>query len=487
MASPPPYSTLPSDGDREPRRNDDPTPDMVESPAPSDAATPSTVSSDATLPGYPTPTSSEARWSGSFRKADKRSSFSSSLASSEAVRRLRDAEEEVQRLRELTQRLRYEGSSASGLSPTRIKQLREDARASSADARGRKATSGLFKQACSTDLLFLIDTTASMSGHINAAKEQVKEIVNDILFAFLGEAEIRIAVVGYKDHGDSPNIEALDFTTDANRVRSFIDALRATGGNDTPEDMLGGIRRALNSTWKNQSKVIIHIADAPPHGRVNHDLVRSQVCNIKLSEYTDYSQSDASDTYATPGSEPHALHYEPLITQMIGLNINYALLRINNYTDRTALNFLKVYFAAGAECRLHVNNKYYSEAVTLTSSASSSYLSSNNSLRSARAKLQFEETELGTSYEKLRHIVRGTVTSSASRTAVRLSAGSTPRKSKYESKLMSTGMDAIVEDEDNAPPPEVKLEIVGTLNSFVSTQTNRDIDPSQVGFACLAP
>lgn len=253
MASPPPYSSQLADAE--------------------DNRSPSTASSQATLPGYASPAASEARRTGSLRKADHRNSISSSLASSEANRRLRDAEEEVRRLRELNSRLRAEGAVSSGLSPTRIKQLREDARASSADAPGRKVNSNLFKQVCSTDLLFLIDTTASMSGHINAAKEQIKSIVDDINFAFLGEAEVRIAVVGYKDHQDNPNIQHLDFTTDVDRVRTFIDSLRATGGGDTPEDMLGGIQKALNSTWQNQTKCIIHIADAPPHGRVNHDLV----------------------------------------------------------------------------------------------------------------------------------------------------------------------------------------------------------------------
>jgi len=146
---------------------------------------------------------------------------------------------------------------------------------------------------------------------------------------------------------------------------------------------------------------------------------------------------------------------------MVGLNINYALLRINNFTDKTALNFLKVYLAAGSDCVLHSSNKYYKEACDLIAGASTSYLSSNSSFRSSKAKLQFEESELGTSYEKLRHMVVRNVTTSSSRTAVRLSAGSGsgPRKAKYESKLMSTGMGAIQEDEDDQPP-EVKLEVV---------------------------
>ena len=51
---------------------------------------------------------------------------------------------------------------------------------------------------CSTDLVFLIDTTASMMGHINAAKTQVRNIVDSVLEAFFGDAEVRVAVVGYK-------------------------------------------------------------------------------------------------------------------------------------------------------------------------------------------------------------------------------------------------------------------------------------------------
>ena len=252
MASPPPYSTQPAGTVEELIGGDAAlTPQVVLHSSLPDRTpdTVSSISSDATLPVYASPSATETRRTGFLRKDDKHSSIGSSLASTEAARRLRDAEEEVRRLRELNQRLRAEGAKSSSLSPARIRSLREAAKASSDDAHGRKINTGLFKQVCSTDLLFLIDTTASMSGSINAAKEQVKSIVNDINLAFLGEAEVRIAVVGYKDHQDSPNVESLDFTKDVNKVRSFIDGLRATGGGDTPEDMLGGLQRALQSNW----------------------------------------------------------------------------------------------------------------------------------------------------------------------------------------------------------------------------------------------
>lgn len=234
------------------------------------------------------------------------------------------AEEE----RAIAEQLKQEGR-VSGLSATEVKlrfsQLKQDVHAAGA-ALSRHSTGELFKTVCSTDLLFLMDTTASMSRYIQAAKEQVMSIVNDVKVAFFNQAEVRIAVVGYKDHSDTPNIEFLDFTPSVDQVRSFVQKLTATGGADVPEDILGGIRQALNATWKQQTRCIIHIADAPPHGRTLHDL-------------------DYWDSYAIPGSEPHGLTYEPLLKQMVGLNINYGLLRINSSTDRMAFNFFQAYNA----------------------------------------------------------------------------------------------------------------------------------------------
>jgi hypothetical protein len=141
---------------------------------------------------------------------------------------------------------------------------------------------------------------------------------------------------------------------------------------------------------------------------------------------------------------------------MVGLNINYALLRINKYTDRTALNFLKIYLAAGAACKLHTSNKYFSEAYELIEDSASSYRTGGSPWLSSKAKLQLEEMELGISYEKLRHMVVNTVTSSASRTAARTL--SSPRKTKdFGAKLLS--MDAIREDEDDEVA-DVTLETV---------------------------
>jgi hypothetical protein len=282
-----------------------------------------------------------------------------------------------------------------------------------------------------------------MWGYINAAKEQVKSIVDDIKKSFLNESEVRVAVVSYKDHSDNPNIEFLDFTPSSDEVRQFLDRLSANGGSDFPEDVLGGVHRALSASWKQQTRCIIHIADAPPHGRSLHDL------------------DDSKDHYPNPGSEPHGLTYEPLLTQLIQLNINYALLRIHPFTDRMALAFAQVYAAASADVKLFPSNIYSSQVNGKHSKGSSGLWSAAST---KRADLQFEEMELGITYSQLRHLVVRTVTDSVSRTAGRMSlALSSVSKSgaatDEKAQKMATDLTATREDKGSGGSArEVYLE-----------------------------
>ncbi|KAK4163941.1 hypothetical protein QBC43DRAFT_212132 [Cladorrhinum sp. PSN259] len=337
------------------------------------------------------------------------SAHTSPLTSTRTRERLREAEEELararrgeppatstrtrERLREIEEELeraRRKADVAAGFPGDASRRLRDLKRAESeaASRMGKRSTAGLLKAACSTDLLFLIDTTGSMHNYIEAAKNQVRTIVSDIGNAFYNEAEIRIAVVSYKDHSDSPNIEFLDFTTSVSAVYSFLDRLKASGGSDAPEDVLGGLRQALDASWRHQTRCIIHIADAPPHGRTLHDF------------------RDNADSYATPGSEPHGLTHQSLLPRLVSLHINYALLRINNSTDRMAYTFLQAYGAAAADGALLPTNKYAGSVVSGTG-------------RGAAGSLLFREAELGTTFAALRYLVVKAVTASASRTAVR--------------------------------------------------------------------
>ncbi|KAI0835912.1 hypothetical protein F5Y06DRAFT_274734 [Hypoxylon sp. FL0890] len=316
----------------------------------------------------------------------------------------------------------------------RVRQLQREVDRASA-ATPQRTTAGLFKAVCSTDLLFLIDTTFSMAGYINAAKEQVRSIMSDIKEAFLNEAEVRIAVVGYKDHRDTLNIQFLDFTRSADRVRQFLNQLEATGGGDKPEDVLGGVRQAINASWYYQSRCIVHIADSPPHGRTLHDL------------------RDDLDDYIKPGSEPHGLLYESLLRQLVQLKINYCLLHIESSTDRMAFVFSRSYAAARADVKLLPSNTYCIQVSSEHTRASSATWTS--------AGLQFEELELGTTYGALRHLVLKTATSSASRAANRLSSslnrgGKTGAISR-RGRQPAPDLASIEEDEDAGDVPLEKV------------------------------
>ncbi|WAO84773.1 Hypothetical protein NCS54_00199700 [Fusarium falciforme] len=366
------------------------------------------------------------------------------------LRRAMDGERaqaaEMRRLAEqeraISERLRME-AALSGPSAAdarrRVQELKREALAARSE-KPKRSNDGMFKKAYATDLLFLMDTTGSMYSYIKAARDQVKRIMDDITKAFFNEAEVRIAVVGYKDHADKPNIQFLDFTTSIDDVRSFIDKFTASGGGDAPEDVLGGIDQAINATWKNQTRCIIHIADAPAHGRIFHDF------------------SDSADDYPEPGSEPHRLTYQPLFKKMIDMNINYALLRIKNATDRMALTFMKEYAAISSDCKLLVSNQYYDEGLKATLALRGA----SSSKGTAKGDLVFEEAELGTSYSALRHLVVRSVTTSASRTAVRMSTSSSRTGGKGGTKNpLTTQLQAIEEDEDKVEEAsEMSLEKV---------------------------
>lgn len=316
---------------------------------------PSSASSTATtLPGHPKTMGSSIR--------------SRSKSSVETHERLRLAELELSKLRRdikgeqarasdmrqlaemertIAERLKLEGS-APGISSSearlRISQLKRDVHAAGAE-RSRSPTTGMFKAACSTDLLFLIDTTSPIGSYISSAKAQVRSIMKDIKATFRNEAEIQVEVVGDKDHGDAGNTQFLDFTPSTDQVVLFLQDLHATDGDDQPEDILGGLKQALNASWKQQTRCIIHIGDAPPHG---HMLQNSPPCTY--------------DRWTKTGSEPHGLTHGPLLQQMINLRINYAFLHINGSTDKMAFTFFKAYAEVFKNFKLHTANRYYSRA-----------------------------------------------------------------------------------------------------------------------------
>ena len=69
---------------------------------------------------------------------------------------------------------------------------------------------------------------------------------------------------------DKDRYEFHDFVEekDMANLKTFIEGVKAFSGRgcDFAEDVAGGLKKALSLTWKGETRIIIHIADAPAHG-----------------------------------------------------------------------------------------------------------------------------------------------------------------------------------------------------------------------------
>jgi hypothetical protein len=79
----------------------------------------------------------------------------------------------------------------------------------------------------SVDVCFCIDVTGSMSGWLQACKEQISSIVNGLLPEIHKQhpgihVEVRWSLVAYRDHGDSNQFDWVDFNKDAQRLLTKV-------------------------------------------------------------------------------------------------------------------------------------------------------------------------------------------------------------------------------------------------------------------------
>ena len=119
------------------------------------------------------------------------------------------------------------------------------------------------------DLLFLIDATGSMGPYINAARDESKNISEE-LRGLYPEMNFRYGYVFYRDPIDSPSDkhEVINLTDNVNALPDRIKKIVPTGGGDLPEDWVGAYKKANEEiSWRNGNKVIIHLADAGAHGK----------------------------------------------------------------------------------------------------------------------------------------------------------------------------------------------------------------------------
>jgi Mg-chelatase subunit ChlD len=90
------------------------------------------------------------------------------------------------------------------------------------------------------DVVFVLDTTGSMSGLIQTAKDKIWSIASTMASA-QPTPEIRVGLVAFRDRGDQYVTRVVDLSSDLDSVYATLMEFQADGGGDTPES----VNRAL--------------------------------------------------------------------------------------------------------------------------------------------------------------------------------------------------------------------------------------------------
>ena len=79
-----------------------------------------------------------------------------------------------------------------------------------------------------------------------------------------------MGLVAFRDHPPQDHTyvtKNFGFSSDISKVQRDLSGLYASGGGDGPEAVTAALAEALNMDWREHaSKMIVLIADAPPHG-----------------------------------------------------------------------------------------------------------------------------------------------------------------------------------------------------------------------------
>ncbi|MDT5262811.1 MAG: hypothetical protein QOC61_1815 [Acidobacteriota bacterium] len=119
------------------------------------------------------------------------------------------------------------------------------------------------------EMVFVLDTTGSMGGLIDGAKQRIWGIVNEVMQT-PAKPSVRVGLVAYRDHGDQYVTQVLPLTNDLDKVYTTLMEYHADGGGDGPEDvrqaLSDGVRKAgWSKASSDTAQIVFLVGDAPPH------------------------------------------------------------------------------------------------------------------------------------------------------------------------------------------------------------------------------
>ena len=120
----------------------------------------------------------------------------------------------------------------------------------------------------SVEVVFVIDTTSSMGGLIEGAKQRIWAIANEIAKG-RPAPRVKMGLVAFRDKGDAYVTKVFDLSENLDNTYKDLLSLTAEGGGDTPEHVIAGLDDAVTKiSWSKDPKtfkVMYLVGDAPPH------------------------------------------------------------------------------------------------------------------------------------------------------------------------------------------------------------------------------
>ena len=119
------------------------------------------------------------------------------------------------------------------------------------------------------EIVFVLDTTGSMGGLIDGAKQRIWGIINEVMQK-PSKPRVRVGLVAYRDNGDEYVTKLLPITEDLDKVYTTLMDYRADGGGDEPENVRKALAEGVRSAgWApaktNLAQIVFLVGDAPPH------------------------------------------------------------------------------------------------------------------------------------------------------------------------------------------------------------------------------
>lgn len=131
------------------------------------------------------------------------------------------------------------------------------------------------------EVVFCLDTTGSMGGLIEAAKQKIWAICNQIASG-KPTPDLKVGLVAYRDKRDAYVTRVYDLSADLDAIYGTLKTFQAQGGGDTPEHVNQALYEAVHkikwNTDKKTLRIIFLVGDAPGHMDYTDDVKYPETC-----------------------------------------------------------------------------------------------------------------------------------------------------------------------------------------------------------------